>query len=353
MDQWFGPDGVLARKLDGYEPRPGQGEMAEAVAELLAAMGEPDDGDGDRPASCLVVEAETGLGKTLAYLVPAVLSGRRVVVSTRTRNLQDQILAREIPFIQRHVDPDLRALCVKGRQNYLCLYRYHQACSDEQGELFDGSARQRLSRWLRRTRFADRAELNWLTGASPLWQRICCQSHFCLGSDCPDAADCFLNRLRREAAASRILVVNHHLLFSDLAVRRGGYGEVLPRYEAVIMDEAHHVETVATQFFGQSFSRLQIRDLAGDLERAVRTELDRDGRETLLPKIQRLSGRMEQLAALFPRRQGRYPLDEAMAAEEAIGEARDRLLAALADLAAALEQAGGGRMPRVHAKVHV
>jgi len=166
MNTIFGPEGVLAHHLNGYEPRPGQKEMAAAVSELLAGIDPDKDGDGQ--AGSLVVEAETGLGKTLAYLVPAVLSGRRVVVSTNTRNLQDQILEREIPFIREYIEPELKALCVKGRQNYLCLYRWHQQVSADQGELFDDSAADTIGSWINETRFADRTELGWLSAASPL-----------------------------------------------------------------------------------------------------------------------------------------------------------------------------------------
>ena len=344
MKDVFGPEGVLANHLDGYEQRPGQQEMATAVADLLLLQDESGDVDQIQ-ATSLVVEAETGLGKTLAYLVPAILSGRRVVVSTNTRNLQDQILQREIPFIRKYIEPELKALCVKGRQNYLCLYRWHQLASTGQGALFSESADEKISTWIEETRFADRAELDWLSANSPLWQQICCQSHFCLGGDCPDGQYCFLNRLRREAANSQLLVVNHHLLFSDLAVRRGGYGEVLPRYEAVIFDEAHHVEKVATNFFGRSFSRYQVQDLAGDLERSALAELSRENQKKLLKKIYALSGRMEQFAAMFPADRGRFPLQELLSGNSVLVEKRDGLLRAFDQLADSLERVGKGGEP--------
>jgi len=336
----FGTNGLLARHLDGFEARPGQEEMARAVLDLLEGAGD----EVEQEAASLVVEAETGLGKTLAYLIPAVLSGLRVVISTKTRNLQDQILAREIPFVREWIDPELTALCVKGRENYLCLYRFNQLRASGQGELFDISAAGRLEEWIGTTRFADRSELSWLSSSSSLWSQVCCQSHFCLGGECPDAAACFLNRLRREAAASRLLVVNHHLLFSDLAVRRGGHGEVLPRYQAVIFDEAHHVESVATQFFGQTISRYQVRDLTADLERAVLSGEEKGGLRDLLPLTQAVLGRMGELVRLFPLRQGRYPLWEVMDREPEIARQRDLLLSALDRLAGALE-ATGGREP--------
>ncbi|HHD56523.1 MAG TPA: ATP-dependent DNA helicase [Desulfobulbaceae bacterium] len=343
MEKIFGPAGMLARHLPAYESRPGQQEMATAIGELLT--GSVDVEESGVPAASLVIEAETGLGKTLAYLIPAVLSGKKVVISTNTRNLQDQILEREIPFIRRYVDPDLKAICVKGRQNYLCLYRWHQQCSEDQGELFTGSVTEKITAWIKQTRFGDRAELDWLSSHSPLWRKICCQSHFCLGGDCPDGRRCFLNRLRREAASCRLLVVNHHLLFSDLAVRRGGYGEVLPRYEAVIFDEAHHVEKVATRFFGRSFSRYQVRDLAADIERSSGEGLGPRQRRELLRRTSGLAGRMEQFTALFPAKRGRFPLGELLQTSSPLMEKRDALLSAFDSLADTLESCGDGKEP--------
>ena len=336
LDRIFGAGGILARHLAGYEPRPGQREMAEAVA---AALADPEQD------SCLVVEAETGLGKTLAYLVPAVLSGRRVVVSTNTRNLQDQILQREIPFLQHHIDPSLQALCVKGRQNYLCLYRWRQHMAAGQVGLFAGEGADGIAAWLEETKYGDRSELGWLAGSSPLWQKICCLQHFCLGSDCPEATGCFLNRLRRDAAKCTLLVVNHHLLFSDLAVRRSGYGEVLPRYEAVIFDEAHHVEAVATSFFGTTFTRFQVQDLAADVERSAASGLAGKRQNEVAAAARSLAGSMEQFLLLFPLAAGRFPLAGLLERHPEIAAARDTLLAGFARLAEAMDGLDGRDEP--------
>jgi len=352
MEDIFGPRGILAEHLEEYEPRPGQQEMAEAVAGLL----EKKDGlvfneQEHHQADCLVVEAETGLGKTLAYLVPAVLSGRKVVVSTNTRNLQDQILKREIPFIQQYIDPDLKAMCVKGRQNYLCLYRWHQLTAGGQHELFADNEFDDINSWLATTIFADRAELSWLHSNSPLWQKLCCLSHFCLGSDCPDGSGCFLNRLRREAAASRLLVVNHHLLFSDIAVRRSGFGEVLPRYESIIFDEAHHLENVATTFFGFSFSRYQVIDLISDIERSLQncsksSRLSHSKKQQqVLSAARSLGGLNEQFTARFPREKGRFPLAGLLEDQPELARARDTVLAALHSLTDELDTVKGQDEP--------
>ncbi len=335
----FGPDGVLAHHLAGFEPRPGQERMAAAVAGLLKSPDEP---------GCLVIEAEIGLGKTLAYLVPAVLSGRRVVISTNTRNLQDQILKREIPFIQQYIEPALRAMSVKGRQNYLCVYRWHQYRAARRGGLFDDEAVGRIETWIEETEFGDRAELGWLRGGAPLWQQVCCQTHSCLGRDCPDSAVCFLNRLRRRAAKCNILVVNHHLLFSDLAVRRSGYGEVLPRYESVIFDEAHHVENVATLFFGYSFSRLQVLDLAGDVERNVQAEPAGTKQKELLRIARSLGAGLEDLVACFPARQGRFPLAPVLEQQPEINSSADSLVNAFGRLADLLDELAGREAPWGH-----
>ena len=291
----FKPDGILATLLDTYEPRPGQLDMASAVAETLAG-------------GKLVVEAETGIGKTLAYLIPAVLSRQKVVISTNTLNLQDQILKNEIPFIQKHIDAGLSVLCVKGRQNYLCLYRWQQFATHPQFEMFaPDETRKKIEQWLEFTTTGDRAELDWLEDSSSLWREISATPSQCLGSKCPQDKTCFINELRRKAAAARILIVNHHLFFSDLALRREGHGEVLPRYESVIFDEAHNLENVATGFFGYSFSHFQMVDLAKDVKLAA-IQLTENRQERLVRAAEALHARAEYFAAIFPAQPGKYPL---------------------------------------------
>ncbi|TAA75043.1 MAG: ATP-dependent DNA helicase DinG [Candidatus Electronema aureum] len=336
MKEIFGPAGILSRHLPEHEARLGQQKMAAAVAKLLARQDDP-------PAACLIVEAETGLGKTLAYLIPTVLSGRKAMVSTNTRNLQDQILSREIPFIREHLAPDLKAMCVKGRQNYLCLHRWHQLTAGGQQELFAAAEESgdittaQLRAWLKKTTFADRAELPSLSGSSSLWQKICCQTHFCLGSDCPDHSRCYLNKVRREAATCQLLVVNHHLLFSDLAVRRSGYGEVLPRYETVIFDEAHHLEDIAAQFFGFSFSRYQLVDLIADVEKAARESGGKRKHKKIFTAVENLAGIGERFFNLFPPPKGRFSLPDLFAAQPVLVPLKDALRADLEFLADQLE----------------
>ena len=296
----FSPEGLLASLLEKYEPRPGQMEMALAAAQILAG-------------GKLAVEAETGIGKTLAYLIPAVLSKQKIVVSTHTINLQEQILGNEVPFIRAHIDPELSALCVKGRQNYVCLYRWQQLALHPQLEMFaPGETREKLAQWLATTTTGDRAEISWLEDDSYLWREISVTASQCLGSKCPHYSACYINELRRKAASARLLIVNHHLFFSDLALRREGYGEVLPRYESVIFDEAHNLENVATQYFGFSFSHLQLLDLIKDIKLAA-VSLSDERREKVFQATDTLEIRSEYFAGIFPRILGKFPLQEFIA----------------------------------------
>ncbi|MCF8057596.1 MAG: ATP-dependent DNA helicase [Desulfocapsa sp.] len=328
MKEIFAEGGKLSTGLKTFEARDGQQQMAEAVAETLAEGSERDD---DR-ASVLLVEAETGIGKTLAYLVPALLSGQRVVISTATINLQDQILKKEIPLLERVLGMDIPALCMKGRQNYLCHYRWFQHRSNPQFSLVSNREEEKIEKWLAKTRSGDRAELSWLADRSPLWPRISAQSSQCLGSDCPELSLCFVNRLRKQAGSARLLVVNHHLFFSDLALRQAGFGEILPRYQSVIFDEAHHLENVATNFFGKHFSHYQLLDLLGDLERQAETELSPADFDSLLGYGRGLKQRLEHFVALFPAQRGRYPLAPLLEKSDGLQEAVDTLANGLEQL---------------------
>lgn len=305
----FSTDGILARKLPKYEARPGQQEMAMAVAQALSL----ENGYDHKPAGMkLAVEAETGIGKTLAYLVPAALSGQKIVISTGTLNLQDQILNKEIPFIRKHIAPGLSAVCMKGRQNYLCLYRWHQFISTSRPTLFQDIPLDKISSWLEKTATGDRAELDWLPDNTALWHEISATTSQCLGMNCPDNSQCYLNRLRKQAARVQLLIVNHHLFFSDLSLRRFGYAEVLPRYESVIFDEAHHVENIATRYFGVSFSHYQLIDLIKD----TLTLIDETPGDKNLDKIRKAASQInrqeEPFLNLFPKEKGRFPLQKIM-----------------------------------------
>ena len=302
----FSPTGLLADRLDGFESRPGQGEMAQAIAAIL----HDDDPWGHDPVlgKKLAVEAETGIGKTLAYLIPAVLSGQKIVISTGTINLQEQILKKEIPFIKKHIDPTLKALCVKGRQNYLCVYRYQQLVSSPQIRMFRNLPMEELEKWAETTTYGDRSELDWLPDNSPLWREISASTTQCLGSNCPDFSHCFVTRIRKKAGSARLLIVNHHLFFSDLALRRFGFGEVLPRYESVIFDEAHHIENVATRYFGIGLSHYQIKDLVQDIERQAEESVGDKEQEKAVGIARSLGEQANRFATIFPYEKGRFPL---------------------------------------------
>ena len=258
MLEVFGPDGLIAKAHPEYEYRPGQIEMASAVMRAFEEKRH------------LIVEAGTGTGKTLAYLVPAVaaaLGGNgRVIVSTGTKNLQEQLMEKDIPFLQSVLPKPFSATYMKGRNNYLCLNRLARAQSApvleglDEVDYFDA-----VSEWSRETETGDRAELSNLPESLSFWRHIDARSESCLGQKCPDFDACFITRMRGRAQEADIIVVNHHLFFADLSLRNGNYGSVLPDYTAVILDEAHLIEEVASEYFGAQVSNYQIDDLVRDL----------------------------------------------------------------------------------------
>ncbi len=251
----FAPEGPLARAHPAYEYRPGQQKMAQEVERTLAEGG------------VLFVEAGTGTGKTLAYLVPALRSGRRVVVSTGTRNLQDQIWRQDLPFLRERMGLRFTAAIMKGRDNYLCRLRF--ARFREQPWLESAEEARWipiLERWAERTRRGDRAEIGELPDQLRLWREINARADTCLGPRCPEYGDCWLTHMKRAAEHAQLVVVNHHLFFADLAVRTA-YGAVIPPADTVIFDEAHLLEEVATLYFGLQVSSLEVEDLAREAER--------------------------------------------------------------------------------------
>lgn len=335
LNDIFGKDGILANSLPGYEQRSSQVSMADAVLRIITDS-EP---DLQAPmARMLAAEAETGIGKTLAYLVPAALCGHKVVVSTATLNLQEQILKKDIPFIRKHIKPDLKAVCVKGRQNYACLYRCQQLLSSPQALLFESCQEtEKIATWLGTTQTGDRAELPWLADDSPLWGQISTSTDKCLGSNCPENAPCFISQLRKRAASAQLLIVNHHLFFSDLAIRRFGHAEVLPRYQSVIFDEAHHLDNVATNFFGSTFSHYQLIDLVKDVETLAHEHLKKDQRLLTVQTARALATQAAEFALVIPRPKGRYPLSEIIETTAEWPHAVSRLAQAITSLGTNLE----------------
>ena len=276
----FARDGALADALPDFEPRQSQLEMADAVAATLEAGG------------VLLAEAGTGTGKTLAYLVPAILHGRRVLVSTGTKNLQEQIFFKDLPVLRDALDVKFTATCMKGRNNYLCLHRF---ATWRDGSAFRTREEARMietiEEWRARTTTGDRAEIEELPEDLAFWNDIAASAENCLGSECPEFSDCYVTRMRQQAAASDVVIVNHHLLCADAAVRQSSYGEVIPSCEYAIVDEAHQLEDVATQYFGISISNYRIEDLARDVERGLPLVSDHDRADELRRDIDRLRDR--------------------------------------------------------------
>lgn len=301
MQNYLGPDGILANKVSGFEYRSSQVRMADAV---LASL------QSGRP---LIVEAGTGTGKTWAYLVPALISGQRVIISTGTKTLQDQILDHDIPFLKQHIFPRLKAICLKGRKNYLCRRKFklfsHQPTlwNRHEAGLF-----RRFQRWAEETATGDRAEIEWLPDAFHTWNEVSSSSEQCIGSQCPEHPRCFLSLLRQEAARADLLIVNHHLFFADLALRARGHGEILPDYDAVIFDEAHQLETVIGLYFGLEFSNSRISELCHDIQREWS---GRSSKPKQIEEIMRIVEHLEVLNRSFHQQfsnvrsdRGRYPL---------------------------------------------
>jgi ATP-dependent DNA helicase DinG len=250
--QFFGKKGLLSEWHPNYEFREGQLRMAEAVESALADKRH------------LIVEAGTGTGKTLAYLVPAILSGKRVIVSTGTKNLQEQIYFKDIPFLAQHLG-ELRVCYMKGRQNYACRQKIYDA---EKEPILTGLEEvadfQIIREWEKTTETGDRAEIKQLPENSSTWAKIDARAEACTGQKCLQFERCFITKMHMKANESDLIIVNHHLFFADLNVKGDEKGAILPDYSAVIFDEAHEIEDTAGQYFGVSVSSAQIEDLTRD-----------------------------------------------------------------------------------------
>lgn len=286
MEDVFGPDGLIARHHPNYEYRPGQVDMAALVFDTLSEGG------------VSLVEAGTGTGKTLAYLIPALAAGRRVIVSTATKNLQEQLTKKDIPFLQSILPRRFNFVCMKGRANYLCLHKLKKADqmpileSMEEVDYFD-----EVRRWAGKTETGDKAELTDLPESLSFWSQIDARAESCLGQKCPEFDNCFITRMRRDAMEADIVIVNHHLFFADLGLRGGEYGQVLPDYSSVIFDEAHEIEDVAASYFGTSVSNYRVMELIQDAQKLVLTEPDQSS--DLLKILARLGQRSDAFFLMF------------------------------------------------------
>ncbi|HEX4388815.1 MAG TPA: ATP-dependent DNA helicase [Steroidobacteraceae bacterium] len=321
LEDIFGGDGALARALPGFRARREQLRMAQRIAAALAER------------ESLVVEAGTGTGKTFAYLVPALLSGLRVLISTGTRTLQDQLYGKDLPLVAAALGRPARVALLKGRANYLCRYRLDRLGSEvEQLGLLAATAGgsrgktmlARLQRWARSTARGDLAEVRGLSDSHPLWSQVTSTRESCLGQRCTEFARCHVVRARREALEADVVIVNHHLLLADLALKEDGFGDLLGSADAIVLDEAHQIPDLATQFFGAHVGSRQLETLLKDL----RVELSRSGAggRTPLAALAEAEEALLRLRAAAPTTMGRFPWTPgASALGLAVGAMREAL----------------------------
>lgn len=262
VERILGPEGLLAESIDGYSHRAGQLEMAIAVARLISE------------GHVLVAEGGTGIGKTLAYLTPALLSGLKVVVATGTKTLQEQIFTKDLPVLLENIPSPLKATYMKGRSNYLCKLRFSMFTAQRRFRFAaDGALFDEIEDWAGRTRTGDRSELAGLPDDYATWPEISSNSDNCLGKRCRHYEECFITEMRRRAQEADLVIVNHHLYFADLAVREQAFGGVIPPHDLVILDEAHQLESVATQYFGIAASNFRFYSLVDDINRILNATL--------------------------------------------------------------------------------
>ncbi len=320
----FGSGGLLAAHLEDFEYRPSQLRMAEEVLQAIE--------EGRQ----LCVEAGTGTGKTLAYLIPALYSRKRVIVSTATKNLQDQLFSKDLPFIREHLFSDLSVTYMKGRQNYACLKRLQERrptlLPEQDKEL------EHIAQWALQSRSGDRAELDWLPDKDPLWNSIDARSDICVGQQCAAFDRCFITRMRRRAFESDLIVVNHALFFANLALESDEIGKVLPDFGVLILDEAHEVEDIAASHFGLRLSNYQFEDLIRDLSRELPSSRLR------LP-LRQVEKRVEVLFRRFPPQEGSFSLSFFQQSHLGGVDLREQLAAPYRELKIALSQ--------LHSELHL
>jgi ATP-dependent DNA helicase DinG len=260
--RFFARKGLLAATHPNYEFRQGQLDMAEAVAAAI------------EDKRHLIVEAGTGTGKTLAYLVPSILSGKRVLISTGTKTLQEQLYFKDVPFLESAFGQSISACYMKGRGNYLCRQKVYDA---DREQVLTGMEENRefqiIREWEKTTETGDKAELRDLPEASSAWGKLDARSEYCTGQKCKQFERCFITEMQRKARASNIIIVNHHLFFADLAMRDQAFGSILPEYGAVVFDEAHEIEDVVGQYFGMSVSNLQVQEVIKDVGAVSRRKM--------------------------------------------------------------------------------
>jgi len=278
LERIFAPGGALSDAVPGFKLRRQQLEMAEAIHAAIEHQG------------VLVAEAGTGTGKTFAYLVPALLAGGKVIVSTGTKNLQDQLFDRDLPAVRRALGSGASTALLKGRANYVCLYRLRRAATEGLSSREEASQLRRIEQFAGASTTGDRADLADVPEDAPVWARATSTRDNCLGQSCPDYSDCFVMHARRNALAADVVVINHHLFFADVVLRDEGIAELLPSCNTVIFDEAHQLAETARLFFGEHLSSTQLVDLSHD----ARLELRAAGGAS--PDLDRLAGALERAA---------------------------------------------------------
>jgi ATP-dependent DNA helicase DinG len=341
LHAFFGPGGVLARTHPAYEFRRGQLQMAEAVERAL------------REQRHLIIEAGTGTGKTLAYLVPVLRSGKRVIISTGTKTLQEQLFHKDITFLERALLPDggnLRVCYMKGRNNYLCRQKlYDMAQQPALAGLEEIEDFTLIAEWEKTTENGDRAELSGMPESSSLWPRLDARAESCTGQKCKHFERCFITEMHRRAAESDIIIVNHHLFFADLAIKQAADGApdagILPGAAAVIFDEAHELEEVASSYFGVSVSNLRIDQLVRDVEHTLQQKNVPSAAVHMAGAA--LRERSQLFFSVLPAAEGRFAFDNRPAFLEENGDEYLALMTALRRLGSALQ-----RIPQKPEEVH-
>src|SRR4051812_43906239 len=291
LESVFSQAGALAEAIPGYRERPQQLEMAQAIQSAIDTTG------------VLVAEAGTGTGKTFAYLVPALLAGGKVIVSTGTKTLQDQLFDRDLPAVRRALTSGATPALLKGRANYVCLYRLRRAVTEGGAATRDEAVQlQRIERFAATSVTGDRADLADVREDAPIWMQAPSTRDNCLGQSCPAYSDCFVMRARRNALAADVVVINHHLFFADVVLRDEGVAELLPACNTLIFDEAHQLPETARLFFGDSLSTSQLLELSRD----ARGELRSAGGGS--PELEALCNRLERAARDLRLALGEAPL---------------------------------------------
>lgn len=307
---FFGVSSPLKSFLSGFRPRQGQANMSEDVMYAIENK------------QRLIIEAGTGIGKTFAYLVPALVSGKKIIISTGTKSLQDQLFHRDFPLITKVIGRPVTASLLKGRSNYLCLYRLDNASSNKKAISHDLHL---VNKWRHQTSTGDCSELIGVSEDSAVWPMVTSTIENCLGNKCPDYKDCYVVKARKIAQESGLVVINHHLLFADLVIKEEGFANFLPEAEVIILDEAHQIPDIATQFFGLSIGTIEIERLVKDAL-LITIPLNQPA---VIKKIDNLKNAIRQFRLDAPKKEGRY---EFFQIEDKVNKSLQEILLALEEL---------------------